>query len=73
MRIILAASIIAIAPLSAHAAYGLDAQKAALVCTGQTISEATKGDFSHWVLPGFIPGNHLRAGQWVDENCQVRP
>lgn len=69
--LILAATLFA-AP-AAHAAYGVDATKAALACTGQTIGEAVKGDFSHWVLPAFIPGNHLRAGQWVDENCQVRP
>lgn len=69
--IILAAALFA-AP-SAHAAYGVDATKAALACTGQTVQEAARGDFSHWVLPAFIGAKSLRAGQWVDENCQVRP
>jgi len=72
MRIIALAAILAAGSVPAHAAYGIDAQKAALACTGTTISEAFRGDFSHWVLPSFIPGNHLKAGQWVDENCQVR-
>ena len=67
----LAAAILA-AP-SAHAAYGADATKAALACTGRTIQEAAHGDFSGWVLPQWVPGNHLRAGQWLDENCKVKP
>jgi len=72
MRII-ALAILAIAPIQAHAAYGIDAQKAALACTWATIKEIPSAGPVRVVLPGFIPGNHLRAGQWVDENCQVRP
>lgn len=78
--LILAAAILAAIPMAketiitpAHAAYGVDAQKAALACTGRTITEAFNGDFSGWVLPSWVPGKHLRAGQWLDENCQVKP
>jgi len=71
LRIIALAAILAAGSVPAHAAYGIDAQKAALACTGATISEAFRGDFSRWVLPWA--GKNLRAGQWVDENCQVRP
>jgi hypothetical protein len=67
----LAAAILA-AP-SAHAAYGVDATKSALSCTGRTMSEAFNGDFSGWVLPSWVPGTHLKAGQWLDENCQRKP
>jgi hypothetical protein len=67
----LVASILA-AP-SAQAAYGVDATKAALACTGRTISEAFGGDFSGWVLPQWVPGNHLKSGQYLTENCQVKP
>ena len=68
--IVLTAAILA--PGIAHAGYGIEAQKRALSCAGSTIRQATQGDFSKWVLPDFIPGNHLRAGQWLDDNCQVR-
>lgn len=68
--------IIAVALLAsgaAHAGYGIDAQGRALNCTGSTIRQAVvNGDFSKWVLPGFIPGKHLRAGQWLDEHCGVQ-
>jgi len=68
----LGAAAILAAP-SAHAAYGVDAQKAALACTGRTITEAFNGDFSGWVLPAWVPGKHLRAGQYLTEACQVKP
>ncbi len=58
---------------SAHAAYGWQAQNSANACFVQTAKEAASGDFSHWVLPQWVPGTHFRAGQWVDENCQVKP
>lgn len=75
MKIIALATILVIGggTAGAHAAYGIDAQKAALSCTGVTISEAFRGDFSRWALPSFISGKHLLAGQWVDETCGVRP
>ena len=74
MKIIALATILAIGggTAGAHAAYGWDATKAAVSCTGTTISEAFRGNVSRIVLPQWVPGNHLRAGQWVDENCQVR-
>jgi len=68
--LILAAALLA--PGLAHAGYGIDAQKRALDCTGDTIRQASGGSFRNWVLPDFIPGKHLRAGQYVDENCVVR-
>ena len=61
-----------LAPGAASADYGLDAQKRALECTGRTFMEAASGDFSRWVLPDFIRVRHLRAGQYLDEHCQVR-
>lgn len=42
------------------------ATRTQLACTGSTITEASRGDFSRWVLPDFVPGRHLRAGQRVD-------
>lgn len=39
--------------------------KQEVACTVQTVREAVRGDFSNWVLPDFIPGKHLRAGQWA--------
>lgn len=59
-------------PSAAQAGYGMDAQKRALSCTGDTLRQAFGGNFSGWVLPDFVPGKHLRAGQFLDENCQVR-
>lgn len=32
-------------------------------CFIQTVKEAVRGDFSNWVLPDFVPGKHLSAGQ----------
>jgi hypothetical protein len=72
MKIIALATILAAASMPAHAAYGWDATKAAVSCTGTTISEAFRGNVSRIVLPAWVPGTHLRAGQWLDENCQVR-
>lgn len=32
-------------------------------CFVQTVKEAFGGNFSNWVLPDFVPGAHLKAGQ----------
>ncbi len=32
-------------------------------CFVQTVKEAFDGNFSNWVLPDFVPGTHLKAGQ----------
>ncbi len=50
-------------------------------CAGAGIAAAFKGDFSAWVLPNFIGGNHMKAGQfiWAEtgtdgvRRCVVRP
>lgn len=51
--------------------YGIDVQKRMIVCTGATIKEAANLDFSRWVLPAWMPGKHLRAGQYLDRDCNV--
>ncbi len=68
--LILAAALLA--PGIANAAYGIEAQKQALSCTWTTIQQAFSGDFRHWALPGVVPSEHMRAGQYVDERCVVR-
>jgi hypothetical protein len=73
MKIIALATILAAASMPAHASYGWEPTKAAVSCIGTTISKAFRGNVSRIVLPAWVPGTHLRAGQWVDENCQVRP
>lgn len=48
----------------AHAAeYGIKPQRAAIECAGRDIGAAFRGDVSNWVLPDWVPGNHLRTGQ----------
>jgi len=46
--------------------YGFPKALESMGCTGSAIAHAFRGDFSAWVLPNFIPGNHLRAGQYID-------
>ena len=40
--------------------------KQEVACTTATVREAARGDFSRWVLPAWVPGRHLRAGERVD-------
>ena len=69
----------AIAPASATD-YGWKAQLDAMGCTGAGIGQAFRGDFSQWVLPSFIGGTHMKAGQWIEaqtgadgvRRCKVR-
>lgn len=64
LPILAALALVAIAtPANAQPKYGLDAQRAVIECTGRDISAAFRGDWSNWVLPDWIGGNHLRAGQ----------
>ncbi|NBW77367.1 MAG: hypothetical protein EBR34_16480 [Sphingomonadaceae bacterium] len=42
-----------------------DGTKQELACTGATIQTAAHGDFSQWVLPAFVPGKHLAAGDYA--------
>jgi len=46
--------------------YGWQAQLDAISCTAGDIGDAAQGDFKDWVLPGFVPGKHLAAGQWTE-------
>jgi len=55
----------AISPASATE-YGWKAQLDAMGCTGAGIAQASKGDFSHWVLPSFIGGTHMKPGEWIE-------
>lgn len=64
--LVLAAGI-ALTSLPASATeYGTKATLDAMGCTGAGIAAAFNGDFSAWVLPDFIPGKHLRAGQYIE-------
>jgi len=56
------------APIAANASTGPDvpAVVAQLRCTWFTLQQAAQGDFSQWVLPDFVPGRHLRAGDYPD-------
>ncbi len=69
--LLLAVALLAL-PVAAQAGYGIDAQKRALGCTGDTLRQAYSGSFRNWVLPDFIPGQHLRVGQWLNERCEVQ-
>lgn len=67
MKALILAAALAVAALPASARdYGVKAQLDAMGCTGAGIAQAAHGDFSAWVLPGLIPGNHLRAGQYIE-------
>ena len=46
-------------------------QHAANACFVETVKEAGSGNFSRWVLPDFIGGTHLRAGQYLNFKCEV--
>ena len=70
--IVIAPAALMILPGQANAGYGVEAQKRALRCSWTTVEQAFHGDFSKWALPNVVRGNHLRAGQYVDENCVVR-
>ena len=52
--------------------YGFDKALNSMGCAGAGIGAAFRGDFSQWVLPSFIPGNHLRAGQYIDPEVNER-
>ncbi|MEK7767572.1 MAG: hypothetical protein AAB368_15180 [bacterium] len=71
MKTILAAALI-LAAIPAHSSlpqFVATAQATLtqeLGCTRDTLGEAFRGDFSRIALPGFVPGNHLRAGQLAD-------
>lgn len=59
--------IIVTAGLATHAIlvppeYGTKPMVEGLKCVGSDIGAAFSGDFSNWVLPDFIGGRHLRAG-----------
>jgi hypothetical protein len=62
-HVILAAFMLA--PTAANASTGPDIPSVAtqLRCTWLTLQQAVRGDFSQWVLPDFVPGRHLRAGE----------
>ena len=64
--IILAAGLALAASPASAAEYGTKATLDAMGCTGAGIGAAFSGDFSAWVLPDFIPGKHLRAGQYIE-------
>jgi len=59
---------ILMAPIAANASTGPDvpAIVAQLRCTWLTLQQAARGDFSQWVLPDFVPGPHLHAGEFPD-------
>lgn len=42
---------------------GCSAVQKDLTCLKQTTTQALHGDFSDIVLPQFVPGTHLQAGQ----------
>lgn len=62
--------VLAIVSLCALAACS-DGTKQELACTGETIKMAFNGDFSQWALPDFIPGNHLKGGEYAA--CMPKP
>lgn len=64
--LLIAATLAALSAPASAREYGVKAQLDAMGCTGAGIAQAVHGDFSHWVLPNFIPGNHLRAGQYIE-------
>lgn len=64
--ILTAAALVALSAPASAREFGVKAQLDAMGCTGAGIAQAVNGDFSAWVLPGFIPGNHLRAGQYIE-------
>ena len=65
-HVILAAFLLA--PVTANASAGPEIPSVAvqLRCTWLTLQQAARGDFSQWVLPDFVPGPHLRAGEFSD-------
>ena len=63
MKALILASALAVASLPAQA--GTKEAGDAIRCMTRGVSEAFNGNFSNWVLPNFVPGNHLRAGQYI--------
>ena len=71
-------AIMLMAPVTANASAGPDIPSvvAQLRCTWLTLQQAARGDFSQWVLPDFVPGPHLRAGEYpecLQADRPVRP
>lgn len=66
MKAFFLAAALTIAAIPAFATdYGVKPTLDAMGCTGAGIAQAVNGDFSAWVLPDFIGGKHLRAGQYI--------
>jgi len=65
-HVILAAFLLV--PVSANASTGSEIPSvgAQLRCAWLTLQQAARGDFSQWALPDFVPGWHLRAGEFPD-------
>lgn len=43
-----------------------------LILVGALLAlSACSGNYPHTALPGFWPGNHLAAGQYVNQDCVV--
>lgn len=67
MKAIILAGALAVASLPANATeYGVKPQLDAMGCTGAGIAAAFSGDFSAWVLPSWVRGKHLAAGQYIE-------
>jgi hypothetical protein len=62
MRTLIVASLLGLAACANIPGYP-PAQAQNDKCFYQTVKEAFNGDFSNWVLPDFIGGKHLKAGQ----------
>lgn len=66
MKTLILTAALAVASIPASAAeYGVKPALDAMGCAGSGIAQAFRGDFSNWVLPDFIGGKHLRAGQYI--------
>jgi hypothetical protein len=61
-------AVILMAPIAANASTGPEIPSVVgqLRCTWLTLQQAARGDFSQWVPPDFVPGRHLRAGEFPD-------
>lgn len=67
MKAIFLAAGLALAASNASATeYGVKPTLDAMGCTGAGIAAAASGDFSAWVLPSWVPGKHLAAGQYIE-------
>jgi len=63
MKALILATAMAVASLPAHA--GTKEAGDSIRCMVRGVSEAFNGNYSNWVLPSFVPGNHLRAGEYI--------